>query len=465
MEERQKMQTGNLKIKNTLSGFFIIFVIFTLLISSSAGCRKTETLMDTFSVSRGDIITDITTTGTVDTVETKNFSMMQSAEVTKSLKKGDTFKKGDILISIDNSKVEYYASQAEQNLILAEQAIKVAKINYQSALNANHVAIQIAESSNNLAEQQTLYAFKALDNASSLGIANIEAANQSIENAEYYLKKAKDSAISTDLVVAQAKTNADTAEKAYEQAKKSAKSQSDSAEGAYMQSLSNQSITYWNNINSLEIAAAQIKLMAANITQAETQLEISKINFELAKLDLDDFSIIAPFDGIVQEVNFSEGEIISPQVPAVSIISNEFIIKSDINEADILKLKTGQKAEFVLDAYPEETFTGEVTEISPISKNIAGIILFEISIKPDKEAEEFLKYGFSANITINLAKLENVLYVPIQAVYEEENKSFVDVLGENNEIVKTEVRIGSSNYDYIEIKSGVSEGDIIVLSE
>jgi len=225
MEERQKMQTGNLKIKNTLSGFFIIFVIFTLLISSSAGCRKTETLMDTFSVSRGDIITDITTTGTVDTVETKNFSMMQSAEVTKSLKKGDTFKKGDILISIDNSKVEYYASQAEKNLILAEQAIKVAKINYQSALNANHVAIQIAESSNNLAEQQTLYAFKALDNASSLGIANIEAANQSIENAEYYLKKAKDSAISTDLVVAQAKTNADTAEKAYEQAKKSAKSQ------------------------------------------------------------------------------------------------------------------------------------------------------------------------------------------------------------------------------------------------
>lgn len=465
MEERQKMQTGNLKIKNTLSGFFIIFVIFTLLISSSAGCRKTETLMDTFSVSRGDIITDITTTGTVDTVETKNFSMMQSAEVTKSLKKGDTFKKGDILISIDNSKVEYYASQAEQNLILAEQAIKVAKINYQSALDANHVAIQIAESSNNLAEQQTLYAFKALDNASSLGIANIEAANQSIENAEYYLKKAKDSAISTDLVVAQAKTNADTAEKAYEQAKKSAKSQSDSAEGAYMQSLSNQSITYWNNINSLEIAAAQIKLMAANITQAETQLEISKINFELAELDLDDFSIIAPFDGIVQEANFSEGEIISPQVPAISIISNEFIIKSDINEADILKLKTGQKAEFVLDAYPEETFTGEVTEISPISKNIAGIILFEISIKPGKEAEEFLKYGFSANITINLAKLENVLYVPIQAVYEEENKSFVDVLGENNEIVKTEVRIGSSNYDYIEIKSGVSEGDIIVLSE
>jgi len=456
------MKKNSKKILITL--FLTTFIIALVLTTLSTGCKKEEVKLNTFTVTKGDIITQITATGTVDARDKRSYSLLQSAKVLKSLKKGDTFKKGQVLIRIDDTKAKLYIEQAEQNLILAEESINIAKINYQSALDANHVAIQLAESSNKSAEQNTQNAFEALDSANSLGMANIKAASVAIDNANYYLEKVKNSSFATDLTIAQAETSVDSAQASYEQAQKAAKSQSVQAESAYEQALSNQSITYWNNINSLEKAQTQIKLMEKSVKQAQIQLELSKINLELAKLEFDNFSVIAPFDGIVKEANFSEGETASPGVPAISIISNDFVIKSDINETDISKVKNGQEVEFTLDAYPGQTFYGKITNISTISKNTAGIITFEITITPDKQSQQYLKYGFSANITITVSKIENVLYVPIQAVYEENGKKYVDVLKENKEIIKTQVETGSSDYDYTEIKSGLSEGDIIVLS-
>lgn len=456
------MKKNSKKILITL--FLTTFIIALVLTILSTGCKKEEVKLNTFTVTKGDIITQITATGTVDARDKRSYSLLQSAKVLKSLKKGDTFKKGQVLIRIDDTKAKLYIEQAEQNLILAEESINIAKINYQSALDANHVAIQLAESSNKSAEQNTQNAFEALDSANSLGMANIKAASVAIDNANYYLEKVKNSSFATDLTIAQAETSVDSAQASYEQAQKAAKSQSVQAESAYEQALSNQSITYWNNINSLEKAQTQIKLMEKSVKQAQIQLELSKINLELAKLEFDNFSVIAPFDGIVKEANFSEGETASPGVPAISIISNDFVIKSDINETDISKVKNGQEVEFTLDAYPGQTFYGKITNISTISKNTAGIITFEITITPAKQSQQYLKYGFSANITITVSKIENVLYVPIQAVYEENGKKYVDVLKENKEIIKTQVETGSSDYDYTEIKSGLSEGDIIVLS-
>jgi HlyD family secretion protein len=452
------------KIKNSFFVFTAVTAVLMVSAITATGCKIEQQNTNTFTAAKGDIITTITATGTVDSTESKNFTLMQSAKVLQSLKKGDTFKKGDILIKIDDSKAKLYLSQAEQNILLAEQSMDVANINYHNALDANHVAVQIAQSSNDLAQKQTDYAFKALDNAASAGIASINAANQSIENANYYLEVAKDSALSTDLIKAQAKTNVSSAEKALEQTQKTVKSQEDSAEGAYEQALSNQSITYWNNVSSLEMAASQIALMKKSISQAQTQLDISKINLDLAKLDLDNFVVTAPFDGIVTEASFSDGETGSPGVPAISIISNDFIIKSDINETDISKIKPGQEADFTLDAYPDMTFHSTVSDISPVSKDIAGIVTFEITLKPDGEAPDYLRYGFSSNLTVMLSKTENVLYVPIQAVYEENGKNYVDLLGKDNEKIKTEITTGNSDYDNIEVKSGLSEGDIIVVS-
>jgi HlyD family secretion protein len=454
----------NLKsVKKRLISVFLMLLIIAVLFFV-AGCRKEMPEIETFTVTRGDIIETVSSTGTVDAVDKRNYSLTQSAEVIEILDQGDAFKKGDVLIKIDDSKTMLYITQAEQNLELAKKSIDIAKINYQSALDANHVAVQLSETNTEMALQATETAFKALENANELSRANINAASNAIETAEEYLDDVKDSPISTDILVAQAEGNVTTSEGAYEQAKKSSKTQADAAEGSYEQSILNQSVTYWNNINSLEMASAQIQLMKKGIEQAQIQLELANINLELVKTELDNFQVYAPFDGIVSVANFKPGETAGPGIAAISIISSDFIIKSDIDETDIVKLSFGLEAEITLDAYPDMSFTGTISKISPLSKNIAGIITYEIEILPDAEAKDYLRHGLSANLNTTISGTSDVLFIPVQAVYEEDGKNYADLLVGEMEVKKTEIVTGGYNYDYIEIKSGLSEGDIIVIS-
>ena len=443
---------------------FISVLILVFMVLNLSACRPELPEMETAVAVKGDIVETISSTGTVDSTEMMNYSVLQSAEILEILKKGDTFKKGQTLLKIDNSRTELLIQQAEQNLVLAEQAIDVARINYQSALDANHVAIQLAESSNNLAEQSTKDAYKALENANILADASINSAYVAMQTANDYLDAVKNDPVATDSLKAQAEGNVKTAEAAYEQAKESARSQSGTAESGFEQSLYNQSITYWNNINSQQQAQTQIGLMKKSIEQAETQLELSKINMELAVIDSDTFMMAAVFDGIVIAANFSKGEYASPGVAALTVINNDFVIKSDINETDIAKVETGQQVEITFDAYPEMTFSGTVTEISPVSKNIAGIVSFEVTIETDPDTEEYLKHGLSANVDILISDTRDILFVPVEAVYEENGREYVDVLTEDNSIEKVEVTTGNYNYDDIEIKSGLSEGDTVILS-
>ncbi len=442
----------------------IIFLITTIGFSFTA-CRKTAPQYETSKVERGDIVESITASGTVDSSEIKNYSLQVSGIVLNALKKGETFKSGQVLIAVDNRRNEILVSQAEKNLAVAENSLKIAKINYQQALNANHVAIQLSESNTNLAEQSVQNAYKALEDANILADASLNSAYEAIENANNYLNGVKSTPVSTPALIAQAEGNVSSAEDAYEQAEESARSQTDAANSAYEQALANQSISYWNNINSTQAAQTQIKLTGSNIKQAEIQLELSNINLELTKLELDKNLISAPFDGIVLSSAFSDGEFASPGMTAVSVISSQFMIKADINETDIAKIIPGQKVEITLDAYPDESFEGEIAETSPISKNLAGIVSFEIKIKPDNSAQSYLKYGLSANVTIIISRIENVLYIPLLSVYEEDGKKYVDVLIENNESKKVEITTGNYNYDYIEVKSGLSEGDEIIISK
>jgi len=462
----KNIKSGILKtpVPMKLSILLVVLIILPAFLLNISGCKKEEPDIETFEVIKGDIVEIISSTGTVDSTEKRNYSLIQSGEVLEILKKGEIFKKGEVIIKIDDSKAMLYVSQAEQNLKLAEKSIDIARINYQSALDANHVVVQLAETNSTMAEQATLNAYKALDNASNLSNASIKAAYDSMQTAKDYLDSVKNSIISTDIMVAQAEGNITAAENAYEQAKKSSKSQADAAEGAYEQALISQSLTYWNNINSMEMAEAQIKLVNKSIEQAEIQLELANINLELVKTELDNFQVYAPFDGIVFNSNFNVGETAGPGVAAISIMSSDFIIRSDINETDITKLETGQEVALTLDAYMDLEFKGTITKISQLPNNIAGIVSYEIEVTPEDPAKEYLKPGFSANLNITVSKMENILYVPLQAVYEEDGKSYVDVLMEENEAKKVEITTGNFNYDYIEVKSGLSEGDIVIIS-
>src|SRR4030042_6563985 len=207
-----------------------------------------------------------------------------------------------------------------------------------------------------------------------------------------------------------------------------------------------------------------------NLNQAGIQLELARMDMESANEDLSNYILNAPYDGIVISSDFKTGN--QNGGNSISIISDNFLIDATIGETDISKISEYDEAYITLDAYPDDQLLGEVEKIIPITIEDGNITSFEIIVKFNDVGDIKIYYGLSVSVDIVTEKAEDVLYVPIQAVYTENGKSYVDLLvsgqvdSENMEqaVNKVEVTTGINDYSYIEITSGLKEGNIIVTS-
>jgi len=438
----------------------LVIVLITLVILNSCtgmipgrmGQETEEEGIEIFRLELGDILQTTEATGFVESEVQNQYSFQVSGEIISALEKGDSFKQGDILVEIDNSDALDQLEQIAMDIENAKSNLKTAQINYQKALDENHIAIQLAELNTEKAEESAESALVSLETANRSAKLSIESAELAIENAKTEQEE-------------------ESAEIQVESAENSARSSQNQAESSYEQSLINQSTTYWNNLSSLQSAQAQIATTAESIKQAQLKIDAARIELEAAEERLTNYMILAPYDGIVLSTDFRLGEYASGS-NAISLINNEFIVKVTISENDITKISEGNEATIILDAYSDLELNGMVDEIIPISTDYGGIISFEVLIKFETAEDITLYYGLSANVSIVTQKAEGVLYVPIQSVYKEGGISYVDLLisdqvdPENisQAIKKTEITTGINDYTYIEVTSGLKEGDVIVTS-
>jgi HlyD family secretion protein len=127
-------------------------------------------------------------------------------------------------------------------------------------------------------------------------------------------------------------------------------------------------------------------------------------------------------------------------------------------------MEAGQEADIILDAYYLEDLKGSILEVSPVPTNIGGVVSYKVTVEIQSQDNIKLLPGLSASLTITTSEIEDILYIPIEAVCEEDGQQCVDILLEDGSSEKRQVETGIFNYDFIEIKSGLSEGDIIVIS-
>lgn len=420
--------------------------------------------LEIFEVKRGDIIQTVSTSGNVDSRYSNSYSLRSSGTVLEVLEEGETFTKGDILIRLDSSRTELLMVQALENIKISQNSLDLAKLSYSQALDANHIAVQLSETSTQQSELASASAYKSLENANNMASKSIESARIALENARSLLAIAEGSVLVSDTLKEQYRGSVDSAEAAYESSKAQSESSKDTAESGYDQSLLTESTTYWSNLSSLEAASAQIAITAKNIELAEVQLGLAQINYELLGMDSDNHIIYAPYDGIVYSSVHKTGEYAGPGIPALEVGSIEFIIISEVNETDIINMIVGLEASISFDAYYLEELIGEIIKISPVSTNIGGVVSYTITIKPEASDTINLFHGLSASMDITTSSLEGVLFIPIQAVADEDGKQFVDLLVDEDTAEKVEVETGIFNYDFIEIKAGLKEGDIVVVS-
>jgi HlyD family secretion protein len=163
----------------------------------------------------------------------------------------------------------------------------------------------------------------------------------------------------------------------------------------------------------LDQALASAQVATANLRSARSQVERARINLRYA-------IITSPIDGIVLSRAVDVGQTVAASfnTPTLFTIAGDLRrmeVKAAVDEADIGRVKEGQKATFTVDAYPEAEFEGTVQQVRLEPKVEQNVVTYDVVIRvpnPDKK----LMPGMTANLTIAVTRKENVLLVPSAAL-------------------------------------------------
>jgi RND family efflux transporter MFP subunit len=214
----------------------------------------------------------------------------------------------------------------------------------------------------------------------------------------------------------------------------------------------------------------------SDVKAKRVAVQTMQVAFNAASDQLHYTRITAPMDGTVTERGIQPGEVVTPGVQAtfegkalltVSDLST-LLVKADLNQIDVAKVRMGQKVSVTLDALPGKSYDATITKIAPasITPKDKTVDVFPVEATLAK-ADSAIKPGMTADVRIHIEKREHVLSLPIEAVVKESGKQYVtkvelDAKGKQK-TVKTEVHIGARNDRELELVDGIKEGDKVLI--
>ena len=164
-------------------------------------------------------------------------------------------------------------------------------------------------------------------------------------------------------------------------------------------------------------------------------------------------NVKSPMDGIVAGIYSQEGNTVSPGEWIGNIYqTSQMAMMSTVDDIDIIHVTQGAPVKVTVDALPEEVFEGEVRDIHTNWSSDGKATQFMVYI--EIKGGELLRPGMQARAHIDAGSAEDVLLVPIEAVFQEDNTYKVEVLGENGVPSVVAVEIGLMNDRLAEIKVG-----------
>jgi len=201
---------------------------------------------------------------------------------------------------------------------------------------------------------------------------------------------------------------------------------------------------------------------------AQARVMKAKADKDYAKAQLSYATITAPMGGTIASVTTQQGETVAAGLNAPTFITiidlNKLEVNAYIDETDVGKISVGQEALFTVDTFADKDFKGKVTAVYPravLQENVVNYITL-ISIE---NSEGMLKPDMTANVTITLKKKKGVLAVPGAAVAREGGKKHVMLQAQDGKTTRREVKTGWKEDSYLEITSGLKEGDVVVVKQ
>lgn len=421
---------------------------------------------------RGDLTLDLSTTGVVQGNVVDVSSTIPGELASVLVEEGDRVVQGQTVALLGTSELSANVDAARASLSAAQAQVSIAAETL--AAERKQVNSQIAQARAGLAAARArlaeLEAGARPQEIREAQAAVNQAAAQSA-NARRELARARElfagGAISRRQLD-EAETTADIAQANLEAAQQrlallragarseqiaSARANVRSAEAVLSQALAGRDI----------ISAREEQLRAAR-----AQAEQASASLDAAQSRLEDARITSPVTGSVILKQAEEGETVSPQEPIITVssVDQPLWVAAEVDQEDVAAVATGQEVQITLDAYPGRHATGAVTNVSPVAvpKDVglvrAKVVRARINVVHSPIP---LRSGMEVNIDGRLKALDDVLLVSNDAVLRVGDKDIVYVI-RNRVVHRREVRTGMSNFDYTTIRSGLSAGENVAVS-
>lgn len=178
-------------------------------------------------------------------------------------------------------------------------------------------------------------------------------------------------------------------------------------------------------------------------------------------------TINAPADGIVSSVAAASAtEQAAYTVLSTLYVGDEKEMVISVDELDIISVEVGQNVDIAMDAIEDKTYPAKVTKVSQIGTSSGGVTVYNVTLTI--EGDERLKFGMNGTATIHIEEISDALLVPLTALNTSRGQSYVWLKSADASLdepgIRTRIETGLSSEDYAQVLSGLSEGDVILIT-
>lgn len=230
----------------------------------------------------------------------------------------------------------------------------------------------------------------------------------------------------------------------------------------------------YSSQETVESAQADVLIYQADLAALAAQKASAEVTVSTAKISLDRTRITAPITGTVVAVSVKQGQTVNALQSAPTIVKlaalDKMLVKVEISEADVVNVAPGQKASFTILGEPARSFDAVVQGIEPAPSGIADSdtissdeAIYYNGLLAVDNPEGKLRIGMTAQVSIHLGQVTDVLTVPYSAVKNLASDPYVQVYDPATGVVRDQpVKVGLTDKVVVEIREGLSEGQRVV---
>lgn len=171
--------------------------------------------------------------------------------------------------------------------------------------------------------------------------------------------------------------------------------------------------------------------------------------------------LLAPLGGTIIARAVEPGQTVTIDL-AVFVLSDRLIVKAQVDETDIGRIEIGQEATLTLDAYAQSPVPARVSHIAYEAVTVNNVTVYEVDVTPEV-TPPFMRSGMTANVTFRIARREDVLVVPAEAVEERGGEAVTRVPGGEAGPREQAIEIGLDDRKLVEVVAGLAEGDQVMI--